>query len=175
MKDKKKIIILVGVSGSGKSTYAKEVLKDNSYIRINRDSLRESLFISLKGYYTNKCLKDREDLVSYIENSLLDELEFSEFNCVVDNTNLSLELIQKYLEIAFCAYEGFDDDGTDYLDTVKIVIFDTPLEVCKEAVMKRDGLTIEQVVYIDNQYKRFKDLVEDIKQKELPYEIITRS
>ena len=98
MENKKKIIILVGVSGSGKSTYAKEVLKDNSYMRINRDSIRESLFISLKGYYTNKHLKDREDLVTFVENSLLDELEFSDFNCVIDNTNLSLELREKLKE-----------------------------------------------------------------------------
>ena len=174
MENKKKIIILVGVSGSGKSTYAKEVLKDNSYMRINRDSIRESLFISLKGYYTNKHLKDREDLVTFVENSLLDELEFSDFNCVIDNTNLSLELIQKYLDVAFYSYTGYNDEN-DHLDTVKIVIFDTPLEVCKESVMKRDGLTNEEVNYINNQYKKFKDLIEDIKQKDLPYEIITRN
>lgn len=37
----KQMFITVGISGSGKSTFAKELCKtDKSFVRVNRDSLR---------------------------------------------------------------------------------------------------------------------------------------
>lgn len=51
----KKLIILVGISGSGKSTWATEYIQKNpDTLRINRDDIRKSLVGTLKNYYPRR-------------------------------------------------------------------------------------------------------------------------
>lgn len=61
-----KIIITVGVSGSGKSTFAKELKEANpEYIEINRDSFRFDLFTNgVEDWSKYKFTKDREKEVT---------------------------------------------------------------------------------------------------------------
>ena len=65
MVKNKELIILVGISGSGKSTWAGEYINNNTNIlRLNRDDIRKSLVQNLKGYYQREDLTILEDIVS---------------------------------------------------------------------------------------------------------------
>jgi len=159
---KEKMLILVGISGSGKTTFCKEIMEeDSNYVRINRDDLRLSLIGTLKDYYTNSLIKEREKLVTYIQDCILEEIGFSDFNCIIDNTNLDINYINNSLEHidGWIEDEYSDNELCPYL----IVIFDTPVSECKKRVMERDGLSVDEVSYIDKQHDKFLKIVEQIK------------
>lgn len=119
-----KVLILSGLSGSGKSSFAKELMsKDKSYKRVNRDSIREMTI--------NEWTPKSEHLTITIEFSLVQEILKNGFNCIIDDTNLSpktlnkinseLERISKELNIGLEVSEK---------------LIDTPLSEC----IKRDAL-----------------------------------
>lgn len=80
----KTILILKGLPASGKSTYAKKLLKDNpgKYKRINRDELREML----DGYHFTKA---NEKFVKRTRDWLIQEALREGKHVIVDDTNLS--------------------------------------------------------------------------------------
>lgn len=82
-----KAVILVGVSGSGKSTYARELCKQG-YKCLDRDDLRFSLTKaqSWDEYRFNRVL---EQVITKTHEQLLSMFAFSGFNVVIAETNLS--------------------------------------------------------------------------------------
>lgn len=94
------IICLIGISGSGKSTRAKELkeLHKNSVI-INRDKLREMLFgyteeTSVK-YHQRKDLFSCEEKVSMMQDWLIKKALAKGNLIILDNTNLKLRYINE--------------------------------------------------------------------------------
>lgn len=80
----KKVIITKGLPGSGKSTYAKDLIRKEpgKYKRVNKDDLRAMLDDS---HFSRK----NEELVLSIRNSIiLDSLD-NGFHVIVDDTNLN--------------------------------------------------------------------------------------
>jgi predicted kinase len=97
------ILILIGISGSGKSTFAKQFVQENpTYLRLNRDDLRRSILpVPLGDYWKwDDNRKNRiERLVSELEKSaLLSALE-SGWNIVMDNTHLRQRYINELLKL----------------------------------------------------------------------------
>lgn len=97
------ILILIGISGSGKSTFAKQFVQDNpTYLRLNRDDLRRSIVpVPLGDYWKwdDKRKNRIERLVSELEKSaLLSALE-SGWNVVMDNTHLRQRYITELLKL----------------------------------------------------------------------------
>lgn len=88
------IIILKGIPASGKSTWAKEFIKENSHTkRVNKDDLRAMLDDSKWSKHNEKfILKIRDNIV---RNALKDG-----FNVIVDDTNLHPKHIEQMKEIA---------------------------------------------------------------------------
>lgn len=83
--------ILRGLSASGKSTYAKDlVAKDPKWKRVNRDSLR----LMVDG--GSKWTKAKEKVIELARDTLIVSLLMQEYNVVVDDTNLS-ETVVKHL------------------------------------------------------------------------------
>jgi tRNA uridine 5-carbamoylmethylation protein Kti12 len=89
-----KIIFCMGAPGSGKTTWSKRFVKDNSNtVRVGRDDFRYML-------------KDLPFLPSHLEelitkiqdNTILLALE-SGYNVIVDNTNLKLKYINHFLKL----------------------------------------------------------------------------
>lgn len=81
------VVVLIGLPGSGKSTYIKNHYNDDNYVVISRDIIRADI-----GYckYGEKYLGDerQEDIVSEIEKELLINA-IKESKCVViDNLNI---------------------------------------------------------------------------------------
>jgi len=84
-----KLLLTVGISGSGKSTYATELVKQN-WIEINRDWWRFKLFTDgVHNWSLYKFTKERENTVTeqcYITFHMAVHLGL---NVVVSNTNLN--------------------------------------------------------------------------------------
>ena len=95
--------IIVGISGSGKSTYSKQFVDNNSsWLRINRDELRKSILnISLKEYWnwnTND-INRIESIVTTMQTSAINVGLKNNWNLIIDNTNLKLSYINSILNI----------------------------------------------------------------------------
>lgn len=88
-----KIIVLQGVPASGKSTWAKNFVKDKlDYVIVSRDSIRRST-----GKYW---VPEREDYISSVEqDSVKNALEHN-LNVIIDATNLSNKSILYWKSIA---------------------------------------------------------------------------
>jgi len=121
------LLILVGVSGSGKTFYAKQLLEqDKNFIRLSRDDLKITLTGNLKDFYFRK---DSKVLENYITNTIeqsIFKLLKEGFNIVLDNTHLKRRYIKRLVNL----YK-------DYAD-VQFKYFDCELEVIKKRVLERD-------------------------------------
>ena len=117
-----KATILIGISGSGKSTYIAQNTHDQFGPNvISKDNIRKSL---IKNYNPNKNLwdqysfKDNEDSINSLFDIQLREAAKNKQNIVVDNTNLSksknerLERLLKnygYVEINYINFNLTDN------------------------------------------------------------------
>ena len=126
-----KIIMLKGLPASGKSTWAKEKINENSnYIRINKDDIRESI----TGKWTSK----KEKIVISIRNSLIKTGISLGKNVIIDDTNLnpkheqSLKTLAQELGVEFEVNDSF----------LKV-----PVEECVERDIKRDKSVGYKVIY----------------------------
>ena len=84
-----KVIICRGIQGSGKSTWAKQWVKEdpNHRIRINQDDFR-----NMFGVYwlqDNSSNSIREKLTKALNTTALEKAMFLGFNIVIDNMNLN--------------------------------------------------------------------------------------
>ena len=126
-----KIIMLKGLPASGKSTWAKEKINENSnYIRINKDDIRESI--------TGKWTPKKEKIVISIRNSLVKAGISLGKNVIIDDTNLnpkheqSLKTLAQELGVEFEVNDSF----------LKV-----PVEECVERDIKRDKSVGYKVIY----------------------------
>ncbi len=88
-----KILVLSGPPASGKSSFAREFIKENRHwVIVCRDSIRQSL-----GEYW---VPEREDLVSKLEyESIVRSIEMG-WNVIIDATNLNKKTIAKWEALA---------------------------------------------------------------------------
>lgn len=121
----KEILILVGISGSGKTSFSKEFLKNNNnYLRISRDDIRKTLVGDLDGYYQRKDLIFIEGIVSNLEESIFELSFFRERSIIIDNTNLKQSYINNWLDYNEKSYN------------FKFKLFDISLEEAKLKTIK---------------------------------------
>jgi|SRR5882757_4005522 len=125
-----KLLMLKGLSASGKSTYAREyIAKSGNAARINRDDLRAMLFDSV---WTGK----RESVVVDIEKAIAEVCFKHDLTAVVDDTNLT----QKHRDM----WGGF---AKAHEATFVIQDFDVPLETCIARDRNRDKPVGAAVIY----------------------------
>jgi predicted kinase len=79
-----RIIVLVGLPASGKSSFAKAEVKANgkTMVRVSRDDLRSMLFNDI-------CLDKREAFISEVEKSIVMSALASGKNVIVDACHIS--------------------------------------------------------------------------------------
>src|SRR3972149_11804038 len=90
---KPKILFLKGLPGSGKTTYALELLKQEpkKYLRVNKDEIRQMIF-------GERWTRVNEPLVLKIRDWIITEGLKSGLDVIVDDTNLNpfhLKSLQK--------------------------------------------------------------------------------
>lgn len=107
----KKLIMLKGLPASGKSTYAKEMVRVYGYKRVNRDELRDMIDLGKYSPENEQFIKDIQDAIITLFSD--------DFNVVVDNTNLKPEDTFHFKELAYELSMKFE-----------VKEFDTSLEEC---------------------------------------------
>jgi predicted kinase len=149
----KTILVLRGLQGSGKSTFAKQwvVEKPLERIRFNRDDMRNML-----GVYW---VPQRESFIDNIYKYFLYSAMNKGYDIVIDNMNLNkkyIEEIKQYIELF-----NFNNSQIQY--KIEIKTFDTPLEECIKRDSYRDYPIGEKV--IRNTYDKYKDELEVFQLK----------
>lgn len=117
------LIIMSGIQGSGKTTFAKQMVKnDNSIIRVSRDEIRFSLISSADKYFS----KEKE--VKQIFLSQIRENLIKEKTVIADATHTTPRARQYLLS------------GIGFHPTqITVVWFNVPLEICLERNALRSG------------------------------------
>jgi len=93
MKKNKHIIVTIGVPASGKSTWAKNFIKENpSYVKIERDDFRYGM--------KDISIGDRqfENFISDIQYKAIHSALNNKYNVIVSDTNCNLKYLKKLLE-----------------------------------------------------------------------------
>lgn len=151
-----KVIINVGVSGSGKSTWSTEYLKKTpNTVRINRDDIRKMLFGTLEDYYSRKDLSYREGVVSEVEELLFVHALGKKQDIIVDNTNLKTTYVRKWTDFILGWNKNILEDEKPY--EVKFAIFSNrDVDDLIQKVEKRDNILLaKKDNYIHKQYDSF--------------------
>lgn len=92
-KEPNKIIVLQGVPASGKSTWARNIVKDTKdFVIVSRDAIRES-----RGDYW---VPEQENYISKVEEFQVRSAVESGLNVIIDATNLNPKTIAKWEKIA---------------------------------------------------------------------------
>jgi len=122
---KQKLIILSGISGSGKTTIATDLCnKYEKHIRVNRDDLRKQLVGKLdQSYYKRKNLNNLEKQVTYLLFAQIRHLLQYGYTVIVDNTHLK----EAYINELLTEFEHLVDVklvfvDTDYSESLKRLI-----------------------------------------------------
>lgn len=125
-------IVMVGIAGSGKSTWAELFAKKNNYKIISRDSIREELGMVSKDKKF-KGTKEQENKVSEVFNQRLLEYAQNKTSFIIDNTNLIERYRKDYKKLL-----------ENYRITWKCVYVEAPtIEDCKK---RRNGMMPESEI-----------------------------
>ena len=159
----KKLKILIGCSGAGKSTYAKEQFKKNptETIIIGRDKIRELLYGYIEEtvceYYSRNDFNYLESQVTATQDNLINFWLKKEKTVIVDNTHLKQSYINDY-----------DKFGVE----VEIIYFDVLLKEALTRDMCRNRKVGEDI--INRQYSQYINLLNSEKQLKTEKEMIEK-
>jgi len=137
---KSKILILVGIPASGKSTWAKEFISENeNWIRVNRDDFRMMLKDS------QICDNKVESMISDLEFSAIENSLYRKMNVIVDNTNLRPKYIKSFI------------NKFKYRAEIDFKLFDISVDEAIVRNSERDNSVDNEVII--KMYERYKNLV----------------
>lgn len=123
-----KVVMLKGLPASGKSTYAKELVKNNGFVRVNKDDLRAML-------HNSKWSKGNEAQVLRMRDAIVLDCLHNGRSVVVDDTNLNPIHAQALSSMAKSFKAEFETK-----------FFDTPIEECIKRDLQRPVSVGERVI-----------------------------
>lgn len=141
MKANKKILMLIGIPASGKSTWANDyVQKNEKWIKVSRDNFRD-MFKS-----SRKLSPKEEKLISHsLDKSVEQGLKMG-FNIIIDNTNLKLSHINEFV------------NKFKYYADIEFRVFDISLSKALERDNNREHKVGKEV--INRMYNNYKILMD---------------
>ena len=143
------ITVLIGISGSGKSTFARELANTNGSIIVNRDKIREMIFgyseSNIHEYYKQESIKESEKLVTNLLNDTIESLLADGKSIIIDNTHLN----KKYLDDIVKNWQRFTD--------IEFKIIHCDLTVAIERDSARNRKVGPDI--IKSQHNQFKELM----------------
>lgn len=153
MKERE-ILMLIGIPGSGKSTFSKKFIEDQKelgkkWTRVNRDSIRAML-----GYPSSESeVFAYENAVTKIENESIRAAIEAGYNVISDNTNVQLKFIKEFI------------DEFKTLANISFYIMETPIQVCIERNAEREEGRVPDAD-MDKMIARFDTLMTDSETTE---------
>jgi len=136
-----KITVLQGLPGSGKSTKAKELVKNNlNTVRLNKDLLREMVYF-LRKTWDKKDMglgfrKEFEPLIVRAQFEIAEMFLNEGISVVIDDTNFSKKHINRYQQLA-------QKLGCEF----GVIVMDVDVDTCIERDRKRqEGSVGEQTI-----------------------------
>jgi len=103
------ITAMIGISGSGKSTEAREIAAKTGAVIVSRDKVREMVFgyneANVHEYYAREDIKKCEKTVSDVIDTIIKRAVIAKVDVVIDNTHLS----KKYLNDIIKKWQRFTD------------------------------------------------------------------
>ncbi|ANA49234.1 polynucleotide 5'-kinase and 3'-phosphatase [Pseudomonas phage phiPMW] len=90
-------VLTVGISTSGKSTYAAELVEKYGYVEINRDWIRFNVVSPGSDWRNYKFTNDNEKKVTEIQGQMIMEAWGKEENVIISDTNLNPSVRQKLI------------------------------------------------------------------------------
>lgn len=151
-----KLILVQGISGSGKTTWAKQWVEEDPIhrVRLNYDDIRCML-----GKYW---VPEREPLMKKIFDTALDDAMFAGYDIVVDNmSNLNPAHVQEYQSLVYNHNLEYKDNQYE----IEFKLINTPVEVCIERDSKRDIPIGEKV--IRQQWRKYRNYIIQQSVKEM--------
>jgi len=147
-----KLLVLRGLQASGKSTFARNLVKTNpdSWVRASKDDLRVMLY---DGQWT----RNNEKTTVEIESSIITQALLNHKNVVVDNTHGYEPHLTRLQDLAVSLTARASFPATV---EVEIKLFDTPLHVCLDRDSKRDKPVGVKAI-TETYEKYFKKLLSD--------------
>lgn len=131
-----KLLMLKGLPGSGKSTWAKQFVQENKdYVRINKDTLREMM-----GNYKHG--RDEAFILKWRDNLIMSALR-SGRNVIVDDTNFHPKHEEHFKNMIYGEH-GLQDPL--FLCDFEVKFFDTPLDTCIKNDLNRPISVGEKVI-----------------------------
>ncbi len=135
----KTILLLIGIPGSGKTTWRNDFLRKNQgWIAVSRDDYRHMLFNSDKLEY-----REENFITDLVKNTVTKGVK-NKFNVILDATNVNI----KYLKSDVAYYEQFGN--------IDFKIFDISVDKAKERDKNREWVVGEEI--IDRMYKDYCNL-----------------
>lgn len=151
-----KLILVQGISGSGKTTWAKQWVEEDPIhrVRLNYDDIRFML-----GKYW---VPEREPLMQFIFKGALQGAIDGGYDIIIDNmSNLNPKHIQEYQDLIY----NHNLEHKDNQYEIEFKLIDTPLEVCIERDSKRIVSIGEKV--IRQQWRKYRDYIIQQSVKEM--------
>lgn len=148
----KKIIVLRGLQGSGKTTWAKRWVNEDpeGRLRFNRDDIRNML-----GKYW---VPSREGLIDSMYWNLLEQATASGYDIVIDNMNLNEKYVEEVKQFVEETNEWLKQSATDCTYEVEVKdFFHIPLQTCIDRDAQRENPIGEKV--IRNTFNKYKDKI----------------
>ena len=145
-------IITVGCSGSGKSTFAKELVKhSNSYVEVNRDNIRFEHFCNgVHDWSLYEFSRENGDIVTSIQDTEIVKAFMNNKNVIISDTNLSSfyrnKLHSRLIEIGF--------------DHIRNQVFNVPYEELLRRNNLRWKLSIPESV-LSKQFQSFQNFLNE--------------
>lgn len=138
----KKVLILTGLSGSGKTTFARQFCKEHpNWLHVNRDDFRRMLLpVSLQEYWQTWPDHEKNRVEAVVnelqKTAILDGLTHG-WHVLIDNTNLKLSYINEFKKLL-----------GGHFDTVHIEysLLNTPVEECIRRDRDRPDAVGEEVI-----------------------------
>ena len=144
-----KIIVLIGLPGSGKTTFAKEWIKENpeNRIRFNRDDIR-----NMMGKYW---LPKRESVINDVFVSFMESSMSNGYDIIIDNMNLNPNALKEIEEMV----ENFNNWENNLLSyEIEIKSFtDISVDECVKRDSERENPVGEKT--IRSIYEKYKNVI----------------
>lgn len=132
------MVIVCGLPGAGKSTYARENFQDTGHKRVNRNEIRRLLHSMITfGESWHADLFDERDeaLVKHVERRIIEHLLHEGEKTLIDNTSVTAASRNHYLKLAHAAGR-----------TAGVIFLHVPVHTCLERNQDHEDHIPDRVV-----------------------------